>query len=133
MHPSDYDILIAEDNQALLRVTEFAVSRAGYRVQTAKNGELALEKLGQTQFDLVITDHQMPRMTGVELVRAARELEGYRQTPFVLLTAKALELSHEHLAEELGVAKVLSKPFSPSEITVLVHQLLARNQATCSS
>lgn len=132
MKPSDYHILIAEDNAALLRVTEFAISRAGYRVATAKNGQLALEKLQQEQFDLVITDQQMPKMTGVELVTAGRKVEGYGEVPFVLLTAKALELSHEQLSEELDIATVLSKPFSPSQITVLVQQLLERSRTACT-
>ena len=124
MDSSTHRILIAEDNPALLRVTQFTIERAGFSVTTAVNGQLALEKLQSESFDLLISDQQMPRMTGIELISAARELPSCAHMPIILLTAKALELSHDQLARELGVAKVLGKPFSPVEISRLVQDLL---------
>ncbi len=117
-------VLIAEDNPALLRVTRFAIERAGYDVDTAVDGNEALEKLRANRYDLLITDQQMPRLTGVELIRAARDLPHFADTPVILLTAKALELSHEDVAQQLGVDHVLGKPFSPVEVSRLVEELM---------
>lgn len=117
-------VLIAEDNPALLRVTMFAIERAGFDVETAVDGAEALKKLQEGEFGLLITDQQMPKMTGVELIRALREMPQYAETPIILLTAKALELNHEQMVEEYGVAQVLGKPFSPLQISRLVQDLM---------
>jgi len=124
MESNSHRVLIAEDNPALLRVTQFTVERAGFSVTTAVNGLLALEKLQTESFDLLISDQQMPKMTGVELITAAREIPSCAEMPVILLTAKALELSHDQLASDLGVCKVLGKPFSPVEISRLVQDLI---------
>lgn len=121
----DQYVLIAEDNPALLRVTRFAVERAGYTVETAVDGAEAIEKLRANAYGLLITDQQMPKMTGIEVVRAARELTAHASTPVILLTAKALELSHEQVAAELDVQHVLGKPFSPVQVAALVEELLS--------
>lgn len=118
-------ILVADDNAALSTVIEFTVKRAGFIVETAANGEQALQKAKATTFDLVISDHQMPQRSGIELFRALRELPQYAETPFVLLTAKKLELNSDSLREELGIARVMAKPFSPNEVANLLHDLLA--------
>ena len=84
--------LIADDNVALARVTQFALNGAGYETEATYNGRLALEAALKTQFDIVITDQQMPEMTGVELCRELRNLPQYASCPIILLTAKGLEL-----------------------------------------
>jgi CheY-like chemotaxis protein len=116
--------LIVDDNLALARVTQFALDRAGYETQTARNGRLALEMAQQSQFDVVVTDQQMPEMTGIELCRELRKLEAYAECPIVLLTAKGLELELPRLREELGINAVFSKPFSPGAVVRAVEDLV---------
>ncbi|MEM9186475.1 MAG: response regulator [Planctomycetota bacterium] len=118
-------VLIAEDNPALLKVTQFSLERAGLAVESASDGMAALEMLREKRYGLLVTDQQMPRLCGVDLVREARELPTHKETPVILLTAKAMELSHDELAEELAIHHVLRKPFSPLEVSRLVDQLLA--------
>lgn len=115
--------LIVDDNLALARVTQFALDRAGFQTQTARNGRVALEAALQTQFDVVVTDQQMPEMTGVEFCRELRKEPNYRDCPIILLTAKGLEMELPRLREELGISGVFSKPFSPAAVVKAVEDL----------
>lgn len=117
-------VLIVEDNAALARVTQFAFTRAGFDAQIARNGRIALEAALVESFDLVISDQQMPEMTGLELCRHLRGLDAYASTPIILLTAKGLELELERLRAELDISAVFAKPFSPSGIVEAACQFL---------
>jgi CheY-like chemotaxis protein len=116
--------LVVDDNLALARVTQFALDRAGYETQIARNGRLALEAAQLSQFDVVVTDQQMPEMTGTDLCRELRKLPEYMDCPIILLTAKGLELELPRLREELGISGVFSKPFSPAAVVKAVEDLL---------
>jgi CheY-like chemotaxis protein len=116
--------LIVDDNLALARVTQFALDRAGYETQTARNGRLALEVAQESQFDVVVTDQQMPEMTGIELCCELRKLGTYAECPIILLTAKGLELELPRLREEFGINAVFSKPFSPGAVVRAVEDLV---------
>ena len=117
-------VLIVEDNVALARVTQFALTRAGFDARVARNGQLGLEAASAEDFDVVISDHQMPEMTGLELCRRLRGLPSYTATPIILLTAKGFELELPRLKEELDISAVFPKPFSPSGVVDAVCQLL---------
>lgn len=119
-----YKALIVDDNIALARVTQFALDRAGFETQIAINGQLALELAQEMQFDVVITDQQMPVMSGIELCRALRALPSYFDCPLILLTAKGLELELPKLREEVGINGVFCKPFSPAAVVNEVNELL---------
>jgi two-component system, chemotaxis family, chemotaxis protein CheY len=118
-------LLIVDDNVALVRVIQFAMNQAGYETVTAKNGRAALDLAQKLHFDAVISDQQMPEMTGVELCRRLRDLPGYAECKIVLLTAKGLELELPRLQAELGIEAVFPKPFSPTELVRTIHELLA--------
>lgn len=118
-------ILVVEDNPAMSRVIAFNLARAGFEVITAGDGREAWEQVQQISFDLIVTDQQMPRMEGLDCCRRLRELEQYRETPVILLTAKALELDRQELADEFGVTAVFMKPFSPIELVHFIQDCLA--------
>ncbi len=65
-------ILIVDDNVALARVIQFAMDGAGFETVTAQNGQIAFELAKESLFEVVITDQQMPEMTGVDLCRNLR-------------------------------------------------------------
>ncbi len=117
-------ILVVEDNPALSRVLAFNLARAGFEVVTAGDGEEAWQQLQEISFDLIVTDQQMPRMEGLECCRRLRTLERYRETPVIMLTAKAFELDHQKLADEVGITAVFVKPFSPSELVQFICNCL---------
>jgi CheY-like chemotaxis protein len=116
--------LIVDDNVALARVTQFALSRAGFETQIAGNGRIALERCTADNFDLIITDQQMPEMTGLEFLQRLRALPGYAATPVILLTAKGLEFELPRIQQELDINAVFPKPFSPSAVVETACQLL---------
>ena len=89
------------------------------------NGRLALEALQAGAFDLVLSDQQMPLMTGIQLCEHLRQLPEHRRTPFILLTAKCMEIDIAKLQKTLGVTKALPKPFSPSELINCIEEALA--------
>ena len=108
--------LVVDDNVALARVTQFALTRAGFDARIAGNGRKAFELAQSETFDIVISDQQMPEMTGLELCRRLRATEQYAKTPIILLTAKGLELELPALQRELEISAIFPKPFSPSEV-----------------
>ena len=118
-------ILIAEDNPALSGVIRFNLTRVGFDVTATRNGREAWQRAQAERFDLVVTDHQMPEMTGVELIEQLRQMPEYAAVPIIMLTAKGLELDMTRLREELGIAAALAKPFSPTELVNTVEQCLA--------
>jgi len=116
--------LIVDDNVALARVTQFALTRAGFDAKIAGNGRKALEAAQAETFDIIISDQQMPEMTGLELCRRLRSMAEYAHTPIILLTAKGLELELPALQRELDISAIFPKPFSPSEVVGTACQLL---------
>lgn len=116
--------LVVDDNIALARVTQFALTRAGFDARTAPNGRKALELAQAEAFDIIISDQQMPEMTGLELCRRLRATAQYEHIPIVLLTAKGLELELPALQKELEISAIFPKPFSPSEVVSTACQLL---------
>ena len=116
--------LIVDDNVALARVTQFALTRAGFDAKIAGNGRKALDLAQVETFDIIISDQQMPEMTGLELCRRLRATETYAHTPIILLTAKGLELELPTLQRELDISAIFPKPFSPSEVVGTACQLL---------
>ena len=115
-------VLYAEDNPALASVVRFNLEKGGLQVTVTANGREAWEYAQNELFDIVICDHKMPQMTGVELCQRLRADPRYRQAPIVLLTGKRYEISNE---DELPFTRVLSKPFSPRALLELVQTLLS--------
>lgn len=118
-------ILVVEDNQALSGVVCFNLVRAGFEVAVVSNGREALEAIQHSTFDLVLTDQQMPMMTGIELCEHIRKLPGYERIPIILLTAKCMEMNFSELQERIGLSAALPKPFSPSELVTCIEESLS--------
>ncbi|MHC4414857.1 MAG: response regulator [Planctomycetota bacterium] len=117
-------VLVVDDEAHILHVLSLKLRNAGYEVFTSVDGEEAFELAAQELPDLVITDFQMPYMTGLEL---CRELAGHGPTahiPVLILTARGYALDEEDL--KIGNIKgVLSKPFSPRAVLEVVKDTLA--------
>jgi len=118
-------ILVVEDNIAMAGVIRFTLQHAGFDVTLAANGQEAWNLLEESDFDLIVTDQQMPYMTGIALCRKLRDVGKLQEIPVILLTAKRLELDLERLRTELGISTVMLKPFSPSQLSIIVESHLA--------
>ena len=117
-------ILVVDDESHILHVLSLKLGKAGYEVLTAVDGEEGLHMARETKPDLVITDIQMPYMTGLELSRELACDEITAAIPVLILTARGYALSIEDL-ETSNIREVLSKPFSPRSLIELVSSTLA--------
>ncbi|MBB3209719.1 CheY-like chemotaxis protein [Rhodopirellula rubra] len=116
-------ILVAEDDPVFRRLMHFTIEQAGYRVFTAPDGEQAWQRLQEGDIDLLVTDHQMPRCSGIELLHRVRDAASEGQpliSTAVLCTAKGFELDCSQLQDEFGLLAVMGKPFSPKQLTRLI-------------
>ena len=121
-------ILVVDDEAHILHVVRLKLQNAGYEVITAEDGEEGLELALARRPALVITDYQMPVMTGLELCVKLKEDERTRTTPALMLTARGFTLASEYL-DQTNIAGVLSKPFSPREVLTRVQDLIAGEAA----
>lgn len=108
-----YKILIVEDNTPLREGLVEALFQEDYYLDSAQNGTIALEKMKNTEFDLVISDLKMPGIDGITLFHRVKEK--FPATDFIIITAYAtVEIAVESLKQ--GVRDVITKPFPVSEI-----------------
>jgi DNA-binding response OmpR family regulator len=109
------------------------LQNAGFNVITANDAEEAFDAAtsagtgGTPAIDLVITDFQMPGMSGVELARKLHGEVGKKNLPVMLLTAHGLALEQVELGQA-GISVCLSKPFSPRDLLAKVHELLEQHE-----
>ncbi len=99
-------------------------TRAGFEVACARDGQEAWEQIAIAPPDLLVTDLQMPRMDGLELVRRVRANAATRDLPILMLTAKGFEIPTLDIQRDLGVLAVLAKPFSPRELVQRIGAVL---------
>lgn len=116
-------ILVVDDETHILHVVSLKLRNAGYDVVTAEDGEEGLAVALESMPDLVITDFQMPFMTGLEFCQKLKELPQTSAIPALMLTARGFSLSDDDV-RRTNVAGVLSKPFSPREVLSRVQNLI---------
>ena len=116
-------ILVVDDEAHILHVVSLKLQHAGFRVITASDGEEALGLALKHEPMLVITDFQMPLMTGLELCRRLKLHKQTCETPCIMITARGHNLLDEDY-RETNIALVMSKPFSPREVLAQVDALL---------
>lgn len=121
-------VLVADDEAHILHVVSMKLRNAGYEVFTAVDGEEALELCSAELPDVVITDYQMPVMTGLEMCKALRKSPSTAGIPAIMLTARGFDLEPSDMAEA-GIIMVLTKPFSPREVLARIEEVLARPAA----
>jgi CheY-like chemotaxis protein len=122
-------IIIAEDNSVLSDVMRFNLEKAGFHVTLACNGQQAMELLAHSEFDLLITDYQMPGVNGAGLCHGVRDELGLRNLPILMCSAKGLELDTNELQSRWQVTQVLFKPFSMREIVSQAQKLTTGSTA----
>jgi len=118
-------VLLCDDEIHILRAAEIKVSRAGYDVRIAHDGQEAWEAIQNDPPDVLVTDLHMPRCDGLELTARIRGNSQVKHLPILMLTAKGFELSREELIEKWGIVDILPKPFSPRELLGLIEKTLS--------
>ena len=118
-------ILMVEDEAPLLRILSRFLERAGFRVEPAQNGLRATELLAKQTFDAVVTDLSMPGLSGVDVLRAARETD--LDVPVLLMTG-APDVSSAAEAVHYGACEYVVKPFAPERLEQLVRRAVGLNR-----
>ncbi|MFA9476885.1 response regulator [Phycisphaerales bacterium AB-hyl4] len=118
-------ILVVDDESHIVHVVSLKLQNAGYRVITAEDGEEALALALEQRPALVITDYQMPMLSGLELCQQLKRDPRTSDTPALMLTARGFSIG-EDVLKQTNIALVLSKPFSPREVLARVKELLGK-------
>jgi chemosensory pili system protein ChpA (sensor histidine kinase/response regulator) len=112
-------VLVVDDSLTVRRVTQRLLVREGYRVVLAKDGIEALERLAEDLPQVVLSDIEMPRMDGFDLVRNIRGDARLRSLPVIMITSRIAQ-KHRDYAAELGVDHYLGKPYAEEDLLALI-------------
>jgi chemosensory pili system protein ChpA (sensor histidine kinase/response regulator) len=116
-------VMVVDDSLTMRKVLSRTLEREGYRVVTAKDGMDAIQVLQENLPDIMLTDIEMPRMDGFELVRNVRDDERTRELPIIIISSRTAE-KHRNLAKEIGVNAFLGKPVQDEELITQISILL---------
>ena len=120
-------ILIVEDDPKNMKVMVMALRRDGYALLEAVDGEEALETVVRDKPDLIIMDVQLPRMSGLEVIRRLRQMPDFNHVPIIGVTAYAMKGDREKVIEA-GCDAYLSKPINTRELPGVVAEILSGQQ-----
>ncbi|MEM1214139.1 MAG: response regulator [Bacteroidota bacterium] len=116
-------VLVVDDEPNILVPIVFLMTQQGYKVEQARNGKEALERMATYQPHLVILDVMMPEMDGLETARHIRHDQRYQDTQIIFLTAKGTE-QDKRQGYAIGGEVYLTKPFDNDELVHTVNELL---------
>ena len=117
--------LIVEDESSLLELLKFNFIKDGFKVDTATDGEMALEKIWNKAPGLLIVDWMLPKLSGIELCRRIRKNKELKNLPIIMLTARGEEEDRLR-GLETGADDYVTKPFSVNELMARVKAVLRR-------
>ena len=118
-------VLIVEDENSLLELLKFNFTKDGFKVDTAMDGETALEKILNKAPDLLVLDWMLPKLSGIELCRRIRKNKEIKNLPIIMLTARGEEEDRLR-GLETGADDYITKPFSVNELMARVKAVLRR-------
>jgi chemosensory pili system protein ChpA (sensor histidine kinase/response regulator) len=125
-------VLLVDDSISVRKFVGQMLQRAGFDVVTAIDGADALTQIGDTVFDAVITDLEMPRINGYELIADLRRRSSTRDIPIVVLTTRAAE-KHANAARRLGVKHYVTKPVDEQSFVSLIQSIASSASAGASA
>jgi len=118
-------VLVVDDSSTVRKIVERTLSRAGYDVVLAVDGQDGLEEAQRQPPDLVLVDFVMPRMNGFQLAMALRAVANLRHVPIVLMSARAEKIAGQFMSQT-GAVDAISKPFSPDALLAVTAHALGR-------
>ena len=116
-------VLVVDDEIHIVYVVAIKLRNNGYEVITAGNGAEAFELACAEKPDIIVTDFQMPVMTGLELVEKLRRSKATKDIPVIMLTARGFAIEDEQ-KQDLQISEFVSKPFSPKELLRSIEDIL---------
>ncbi|MDQ7037868.1 MAG: response regulator [Aquificota bacterium] len=113
--------LAVDDSATMRNLVKMALESVGFQVDTAENGQVALDLTRKNSYDLIITDINMPVMNGLEFLREFRAVN--RTTPVLVLTTET-ETAKKEEAKRLGATGWIVKPFKPEDLVKVVKRVV---------
>ncbi|WP_119394986.1 response regulator [Salinibius halmophilus] len=117
------NVLIVDDSASMRQMVNFTLTTAGHKVVEAVDGVDGLEKAKASQFELIISDINMPNMTGLEMVPQIRALGQYRATPILMLTTESSG-DMKQKGKSVGATGWIVKPFNPAQLLNTIKRVL---------
>ncbi len=118
-------ILAVDDQRVMRDLVSAILSAEGHDLTLAEDGTVALELARQYQFDMVLSDINMPNMNGISLVSKLRRLEHFTETPIIMLTTESSDFKKDK-AKKMGANGWLQKPFEPERLIKAVNVTLSK-------
>ncbi|MBC8377787.1 MAG: response regulator [Planctomycetes bacterium] len=125
---SDKKALVVDDEFHIVQVVSIKLKNNGFDVVTADNGSMAYDLACETMPDIIVTDYQMPVMSGLELIEKLRNNDQTAHIPVIMLTARGFAIEEDQ-QEKLRISACLSKPFSPREVLQTIEEVLNQSAA----
>lgn len=121
--PAEVVVLFVDDSLSVRKVAEATLKKLGVKVVTASDGRDALDRLRDQPVSIVLTDLEMPRMHGYELIAEMRYIAAYKDIPIVVVSSRSGD-KHVQKALEAGANEYLTKPFSPETLRGALERLV---------
>lgn len=116
-------VLVVDDEKLIVKGIKFSLEQEGMEVDTAYDGEEALEKVRETEYDIVLLDLILPNMDGLEV---CQEIRAFSDVPIIMVTAKSEDMD-KILGLEYGADDYITKPFNILEVKARIKAILRRN------
>ncbi|MEZ4340100.1 MAG: response regulator transcription factor [Sandaracinaceae bacterium] len=121
-------ILLVDDDTELVELLRHYLAKDGFEIDAVHDGELGLERARSNEHDVVVLDVMLPRMNGLDVLRALRATS---LVPVIMLTARGEDVDRI-VGLEMGADDYLPKPFNPRELSARIRALIRRSEATAS-
>jgi CheY-like chemotaxis protein len=118
-------VLVIDDSPTILKVVQLVLTKAGFVVDTATDGEEGIAHAARSRPDLILLDFVMPKMNGYQVCRALAESAALSDVPVVLMSAKGDQVG-ERFVKVMGIVDYITKPFSPEAITAVVQHTIEK-------
>jgi len=118
-----HSILAVDDSASMRQMVSFTLKNAGFNVVEAIDGQDAWEKANGRDFQLVLTDQNMPRMDGISLTRKLRETSRFKTTPILILTTESSD-EMKQKGRAAGATGWLVKPFDPTKLIEVIGKVI---------
>lgn len=115
-------ILTVDDSASMRMLLKVSLSAQGFRIESAEDGEHGLARMQEVKPDLLITDINMPKMDGFELIEAVRKLSEFRGTPILVLSTEFSD-DKKARAREAGATGWITKPFDATKLTAAIRRV----------
>lgn len=119
-------ILVVDDFNTMRRIVKTCLRQLGFEnIAEAEDGKVALEKLKNSEFKLIVSDWNMPNMMGIDLLRAVRSDEKLKHLPFLMVTAEA-QKENVLEAAKAGVSNYIVKPFTADQLQTKLEAIYSK-------